>query len=35
MDFILQGVSLFHKGGIVMYLLLICSLFVIYVLEER
>jgi len=35
MDFILQGGSLFHKGGIVMYLLLIYSLFVIYVWAER
>lgn len=35
MDFILQGASLFHKGGIVMYLLLICSLVVVYVWKER
>lgn len=35
MDAILQGLYLFQKGGFVMYLLLACSLFVVYIGVER
>ena len=35
MDVIVEGIQLFQKGGIVMYILLICSLFVVYVGAER
>jgi len=35
MDWIWQGFQLFHKGGFVMYLLLACSLFVVYSGAER
>ncbi len=35
MDVIVEGIQLFQKGGIVMYILLICSLFVVYVGVER
>jgi biopolymer transport protein ExbB len=35
MDMILQGLQLFQKGGIVMYVLLACSLFVVYIAVER
>lgn len=35
MDGILQGVHLFQKGGFVMYLLLACSVFVVYIGAER
>lgn len=35
MDSIIQGFQLFQKGGAVMYLLLACSLFVVYIGAER
>ena len=35
MDFIVQGVEFFHKGGFVMYILLICSIFVVTIGVER
>ncbi|WP_196599746.1 MotA/TolQ/ExbB proton channel family protein [Pectinatus frisingensis] len=35
MDFIMQGVGYFHKGGFVMYILLLCSIFVISIAIER
>ena len=35
MSMILQGWQLFQKGGIVMYILLLCSLFVVYIAVER
>jgi len=35
MDWIWQGFQLFHKGGFVMYVLLACSLFVVYIGAER
>lgn len=35
MESISQGLALFSKGGIVMYFLLACSLFVVYVAVER
>lgn len=35
MDSLLQGMVLFQKGGFVMYLLLACSLFVVYIAVER
>ena len=35
MEAITNGFLLFHKGGIVMYILLLCSLFVVYIGMER
>ncbi len=35
MDFIVQGVEFFHKGGFVMYILLLCSIFVVAIGVER
>lgn len=35
MDFLLQAVDIFHKGGPVMYLLLLCSLAVVTIAVER
>lgn len=35
MNFIVQGLEYFHKGGFVMYILLLCSLFVISIGIER
>jgi biopolymer transport protein ExbB len=35
MDFIMQGVEFFHKGGFVMYILLLCSIFVVTIAVER
>lgn len=35
MDFIMNTIDLFHKGGPVMYLLLACSLFVVTIAVER
>lgn len=35
MDFIMNTIDLFHKGGPVMYLLLACSLFVVTISVER
>lgn len=35
MELIFQGLDFFHKGGIVMYVLLLCSLFVLAVAVER
>lgn len=35
MEAILEGLQLFQKGGIVMYVLLACSLFVVYIGAER
>jgi len=35
MESILQGVAFFHKGGFVMYILLVCSIFVITIAVER
>lgn len=35
MDFIVQGIGYFHKGGFVMYILLLCSVFVIAIGIER
>ena len=35
MDFITQGITIFHKGGFVMYILLLCSLFVLSICIER
>ncbi|WP_196593297.1 MotA/TolQ/ExbB proton channel family protein [Pectinatus sottacetonis] len=35
MDFIMQGLSYFHKGGFVMYILLLCSIFVLSIGIER
>lgn len=35
MDVIVEGLQLFQKGGIVMYILLACSLFVVYIGVER
>lgn len=35
MDFIMQGVEFFHKGGFVMYILLLCSIFVVAIAVER
>lgn len=35
MDLLMQGVEYFHKGGLVMYILLICSIFIITIGIER
>ena len=35
MDLLMQGVEYFHKGGLVMYILLICSIFIITIGVER
>lgn len=35
MDFIMQGIDYFHKGGFIMYILLLCSIFVLSVGIER
>ena len=35
MDVIVEGMHLFQKGGIVMYVLLLCSFFVVYIGAER
>jgi biopolymer transport protein ExbB len=35
MDLLMQGVEYFHKGGFVMYILLLCSIFIITVGVER
>ena len=35
MDLLMQGVDYFHKGGLVMYILLLCSIFIITVGVER
>lgn len=35
MDFIMQGIEYFHKGGFIMYILLLCSIFVLSVGIER
>lgn len=35
MDVIVEGLRLFQKGGIVMYILLVCSFFVVYIGAER
>lgn len=35
MDLLMQGVEYFHKGGFVMYILLLCSVFIITVGVER
>ena len=35
MDVIVEGLHLFQKGGIVMYILLVCSFFVVYIGAER
>ena len=35
MDFIMQGLEFFHKGGFVMYILLLCSIFVVTIAVER
>lgn len=35
MDIIMEGLHLFQKGGIVMYILLLCSFFVVYIGAER
>ena len=35
MELLMQGVEYFHKGGFVMYILLLCSVFVITVGVER
>ena len=35
MDFILQGFAFFQKGGFVMYILLLCSIFVVAIAMER
>ena len=35
MDVIVQGLHVFQKGGIVMYILLACSFFVVYIGAER
>lgn len=35
MDLLMQGVDYFHKGGFVMYILLLCSIFIITVGVER
>lgn len=35
MDFVMQPLTLFHKGGPVMYLLLVCSMAVVYIAVER
>lgn len=35
MDFILQGAAFFHKGGWVMYVLLLCSFFIVSIAIER
>lgn len=35
MDFLVQGVEFFHKGGFVMYILLLCSIFVVAIGVER
>ena len=35
MDVIMEGLHLFQKGGIVMYILLLCSFFVVYIGAER
>jgi biopolymer transport protein ExbB len=35
MDAVIQGIQLFQKGGLVMYILLLCSIFVVYTGIER
>lgn len=35
MESMVEGVQLFQKGGLVMYILLVCSLFVVYIGAER
>ena len=35
MDSIMTGIEFFHKGGPVMYLLLLCSIFVVAIAIER
>lgn len=35
MDLLMQGVDYFHKGGLVMYILLLCSIFIITIGVER
>ncbi|MCH4166833.1 MAG: MotA/TolQ/ExbB proton channel family protein [Megasphaera sp.] len=35
MDVVVQGIHLFQQGGVVMYILLACSLFVVYIGVER
>lgn len=35
MEALIQGIYLFQKGGVVMYVLLACSLFVVYIAAER
>jgi Biopolymer transport proteins len=35
MDFIFQGIACFQKGGFVMYILLLCSIFVVSIAIER
>ncbi|MDQ0203589.1 MotA/TolQ/ExbB proton channel family protein [Pectinatus haikarae] len=35
MDFVAQGLEYFHKGGFVMYILLLCSVFVVSIGIER
>ena len=35
MDLIMTGIDFFHKGGAVMYVLLLCSMFVVAIAIER
>lgn len=35
MDLLMQGVDYFHKGGLVMYILLMCSIFIVTICIER
>ena len=35
MDWLIQGMEYFHKGGLVMYVLLLCSLFIVTIGVER
>ena len=35
MELIISGIDFFHKGGPVMYLLLLCSMFVVAIAIER